>query len=772
MSLSFLKPYFKFVRTESARFQKDKAVMQMNIFRVIHIAAILATAIAFISEYFFYINIISTTSLNQFTWLYVFYTLFLVFLFIQYNQMLQVYEKKETISITKSNVLLYLSVYIPTTLVFVVTFISRTFGEDLVLLGAPLCIFMVVIMLTNFQRLIYFFYTLALYISLASLTYGNEPVFSSSIIKAGLVNILFYLSGAITYTWYKNMKEQTYSLEKTTISQRKTLEYLVNELQTNDFEIESANLESINHAIFKLLNEFSNSKSQVESALAKAKEASDAKESFLASMSHEIRTPLNTITGLTRELLKDKLNPRQTKYTKRVHQASRYLNSIVNNILDLSKIEANELTIDQIDFSLESMIGNVTSMLTSRAEDKGIQLNSEVAADLNQAYIGDPLRIKQVLINIISNAIKFTNDGSVSITTSLKKRNQDVDWVKFTIKDTGIGMETIFLHSIFKKFAQENNEIVQKYGGSGLGMTISKQLVDLMDGKISIDSKKGVGTSVQVVIPLKRGNFDKILPEIGIQKENTLAGKHILLAEDNKMNQLIVKNSLRDTGCSLHIAKNGRLCIEKFQKHPIDIILMDIQMPELNGIEATKHIRNELQSDVPIIALTANAFKQDIDLYLAVGMNDYVTKPYKEITFFNKLFKQLNIDYSNLKQDNSTMNSEPPNELLYDLNALEELSPNDPEFLSEMLQLIEENVQETIRIIQENVDHGSALEIRNTVHKIKPSLKTLNVYKIEDQIATINAYQEGDDSLELFNQSKQILPILKQLLDELQKNKV
>ena len=379
----------------------------------------------------------------------------------------------------------------------------------------------------------------------------------------------------------------------------------------------------------------------LENARDKAQEASKTKEMFLANMSHEIRTPLNVILGMTRLIMKEDLNDRLSEYVKHSQYAANHLLSIINDILDLSKIEFGEMNLQLNQFNLYTLSNAIESIFTPNAEEKGLMFKYHISNEISECLIGDDVRIRQVLINLIGNSIKFTDAGYVSLNVMLKEDLDESQRISFEIKDTGIGMSEEFMNQIFDKFSQEANQANRKYAGTGLGMTICRDLLTLMDSELQIHSEKEIGTIISFEIlfskskiensPLKRIDFELI----------DLTGVKVLLVEDNKINRLIAGKALEMLGTTYVEAINGIEAIEILKNESFDLILMDIQMPEMDGVEATKWIRNQMNISTPIVALTANVFRQDIDSYLEIGMNDYIIKPFDEEDFLKKISENV-----------------------------------------------------------------------------------------------------------------------------------
>ncbi len=362
---------------------------------------------------------------------------------------------------------------------------------------------------------------------------------------------------------------------------------------------------------------------QLELAKQKAELATKTKSEFLANMSHEIRTPMSGIIGMTHLALESKLDSKQEKYLKTINNSANSLLNIINDILDFSKIEAGKLTIDKTDFRLDEVLKNVSNLVDFKAKEKGIDFDIEYKDNLPLNLHGDSLRVSQVLINLINNAIKFTSRGYVKIIIE----NSDDDFI-FKICDSGIGMNELQQKNLFQAFSQADCSTTRKYGGTGLGLSISKQLIELMDGDIWCTSQENKGSIFSFKLTLHKAKA-KIKP-IKQEKQNiqTLYGSQILLVEDNRVNQVIIKGLLKDSGINIDIASNGQEAVDMFAHNPrkYELILMDIQMPILDGYEATKLIKKENKS-IPIIALTASAMKEDIEKTKLAGMQEHLNKP-------------------------------------------------------------------------------------------------------------------------------------------------
>jgi len=439
-----------------------------------------------------------------------------------------------------------------------------------------------------------------------------------------LASMTGFLLGAIILAAYRINKSTTDALRLS----------LKNEDLIKNTRRAAKDLENLNRSLTSEIEYVKNIEEELKKARDDAERMSRTKGEFLANMSHEIRTPMNGVIG-TLQLLEDtKLNETQREYVEIAYKSADSLMSILNDILDLSKIEAGQLEFEAIPFDLREVVNDVVVLHSLKAEQMGIYLNSNVDEAVPRNVIGDPTRMRQVMVNLISNAIKFTSEGGVSVHIKLKLKDEKDALIRVEVMDTGIGIPKSKHQKLFVAFSQADGSTTRKYGGSGLGLTIVRQLVEMMKGNLGVDSEVGKGSKFWFVIPLGIARDDEIseMPAI-VAKPVVLTGK-VLLVEDNPINQMVAKKMLEKTGLVSVLAENGKEALERLEQEEFDAVLMDCQMPEMDGFEATRLWREQEQmlsnGRLPIIAMTANVMQGDRERCLASGMDDYLGKPVRQ----------------------------------------------------------------------------------------------------------------------------------------------
>jgi signal transduction histidine kinase/CheY-like chemotaxis protein len=476
-------------------------------------------------------------------------------------------------------------------------------------------------------------------------------------------------------------------------------------------------------------------------------EASDkAKEEFIANMSHEIRTPLHAITGLSKILTKSHLSAEDLKLVSHIAQSGDHLHSLINNVLDFTKITAGEFKLNISTFSFRHVVKQLQSILFSIAEEKGLKLEFEISQNIHELLIGDETRLRQALLNLLSNSLKFSEKGTVSLSAKTIEDSEKSQLLEIIVSDTGIGMSEEFIGKIFDKFSQEDSSLGRKYGGTGLGMAITKGLVDLMQGSITVDSKKEIGTTFTIRIPFEK-NLQKInkgaRDKTAKDKLNNLK---ILVVEDNDINLLVANTLLAFYGITVYEAKNGKEAIEHPNLRDVDLILMDLQMPVMDGFAATIYLRKNLKLETPIVALTANALKTEIERCFELGMNDYVLKPYNEAQLMDAITKNLNLftEFSAVEKPEDKASDE-----LYNLDLLKKLSAGSDEFIVKIIGMFLDQIPDSVSQLKAAFEAGDYETTKSIAHKIKATYIQFGIKILEQDIFLLNYFEvNSDDDIE------------------------
>ncbi|MGZ3883850.1 MAG: ATP-binding protein [Bacteroidia bacterium] len=408
-------------------------------------------------------------------------------------------------------------------------------------------------------------------------------------------------------------------------------------------------------AVYILLQSFRQQKlleEQLKISRKKTEESVIIKDRFMANMSHEIRTPLNAIIGFSNRLQKTALNSEQKEFVNALQHSGDALMRIIDDVLDFSGIENGIIRIDPVEFGIRDSLNTLQTMFLGKAREKNNSLTLHIADQLPASVIGDSTRLNQVLINIIGNAVKFTRDGTIHVSADVVKDEKDIISVAFSVKDSGIGIPEQHLDKIFERFRQEKSDSSRTHGGMGLGLALSKRLIELQNGSIRVESNEGKGTEFIITLPYKKAK--PLNPVVKEDEEDVPAHirskTRILIVEDNLLNQKLAGFLLKDWGFGYDIAPNGLIALEKMKASKFDLILMDIQMPEMNGYEATQSIRKEIDASIPILAMTAHALPGEKEKCLKYGMNDYIAKPVREAELLSLIKKHLRLNVLSQKE--------------------------------------------------------------------------------------------------------------------------
>jgi PAS domain S-box-containing protein len=505
-------------------------------------------------------------------------------------------------------------------------------------------------------------------------------------------------------------------------------------------------------------------------------EAARAKEVFLANMSHEIRTPMNGVLGIAGLLAKTKLNEQQQNYLRLIQDSANNLLLLVNDVLDLEKIILGKLQFEHVVFSLTDRIELCLQSFIYKAEEKGIGLVYENLLGGELVILGDPYRLSQVLNNLINNAIKFTEEGTVTIETRLMQKSSNEVRIAFSVRDTGIGITESQLGLIFEPFMQAHVAITRTHGGTGLGLSICRELITMMGGELKVESEAGKGSSFNFELPFaissSKLNQSTVAQDLNYQ---SLGNRYVLVAEDVELNQYLVRHIMESWGFRVDVVNNGREAVDRIQENNYDLVLMDIQMPEMDGMEATRAIRqlsDPVKAAIPIVALTANALKGDSEKYLAAGMNDFLPKPFNE----QKLFLVISNNLKTSAKEAIPMNeSNTPvtgsQEKLYDLSMVQTIAGGDTSFVKRMVQLFIETVPPSMADIQKETEQQNWLNVSKLAHKMKATIDSMGITKIKDVVRTIEANgKKGEELDKIPAQVQEVVSVLEACMGQLRKD--
>jgi signal transduction histidine kinase/DNA-binding response OmpR family regulator len=487
-------------------------------------------------------------------------------------------------------------------------------------------------------------------------------------------------------------------------------------------ELHDGDLKSISSQLNRAIAERKNMEKDLIAARETAEQSLATRQLFLANISHEVRTPLNAILGMSAILESSPMNEEQLEFIAAIRSSSEGLLVIINDILDMTKMESGRFGLETIVFDLHQIVKLLIRSQSVRANQKNIELLLDFDKRIQPQLMGDPTRLNQIISNLISNAIKFTNQGHVKLSIQIKDQSSDTQTIRFEVEDTGIGIEENKIQLIFEEFTQEDETITRRYGGTGLGLAISKNLIELMGGTIQVSSIKDVGSIFRfdLAFPI---SFEEFKPKNSLQRDSNLRNARILIVEDNELNRFLAITLLKRWNAIPLVAIHGSDAVEILRKNSVDLILMDLQMPVEDGFLATDRIRLELNIHTPIIALTANALESERLLCLERGMNDYLSKPYLPEDLFNIIVNHL---------PPMEITSRPP--IALDLSKLSALYSGNEEHIRKTSSIFALQISREKEVLLSCLENKAFTEIKGLAHKMKPSFA---LYKIDPAVLCI-----------------------------------
>ena len=526
-------------------------------------------------------------------------------------------------------------------------------------------------------------------------------------------------------------------------------------------EINDDDILRIGEILTNTVNERKEFEKQIEESRQKAEESLETRKLFLANISHEIRTPISAISGMSGILADTEISETQKQYVKAIQSSSQSLMVIVNDILDMSKLESGKFSAEFIPFDLRAILDPLYTTYLLRTDEKGIAFSVDYPSDMPKWLFGDPTRLGQILNNLISNAIKFTDKGKVTLKITFDKKGKHNEFC-FSVTDTGIGIDQEKLKTIFEFFSQEDNTITRRFGGTGLGLAISKSISELLGGEIIVESEKNVGSTFKFCLTMPEAS-EQLKNETAIVRTD-LKGKNVLIVEDNELNRFLAVTILKKWNANIHIAENGEEAVKAVSSLDIDIVLMDIQMPVMDGVAAAIAIRSELKSNVPIIALTANALESEKEKCWQAGMNEYITKPY------NPEFLREKIIF--LTEHNSK--SEEPNSENISLDNLHSLMNGSKEQMIRMTQVFLDQIEKHFNELKFALNENDLDEITAVTHKLKSSFQLFGLNKtgillerIEQRAKTLNSHELNSELQIILNMQPRLTYLVKKELNQL-----
>jgi PAS domain S-box-containing protein len=480
---------------------------------------------------------------------------------------------------------------------------------------------------------------------------------------------------------------------------------------------------------------------KAEKATIVAEDAVKTKQQFLSNMSHEIRTPMNAIVGFTKVVLKTELTEKQKEYLTAIKNSGDALIVLINDILDLAKVDAGKMTFEQIPFKLSASLSSMLHLFETKILEKNLKLEKQYDQRIPEVLIGDPVRLHQIILNLVSNAVKFTSEGKITVSVKMLSEDDEKATIKFSVTDTGIGIKPEKINHIFDDFQQATSGTSRLYGGTGLGLAIVKNLVEPQGGTIQVESKTNEGSTFSFVLSFNKTNEkaeQELIPEMELEAE--FKDARILVVEDIALNQLLMKTLLEDFGFKMDVAGNGRIALEMLKDCDYDLILMDLQMPEMNGFDATKHIREVMNCNVPIIALTADVTTVDVEKCKAVGMNDYISKPIDDKLLYSKIIKflkQPGFKKAGIKIKEADLQTREIKCVSFDY--LKRITKNNTRMM-EMIGLYLDEIPQLVQTMKQAIEDKDWETLKISTHSLIPTFSTMGINpEFEDMAKAIQA---------------------------------
>ena len=516
-------------------------------------------------------------------------------------------------------------------------------------------------------------------------------------------------------------------------------------------------------------------KDKAETSTRVAESAVKAKQQFLSNMSHEIRTPMNAIIGFTKVLMKTEMTAKQKEYLTAIKLSGDALIVLINDILDLAKVDAGKMTFEKVPFKLSVSIAAMLHLFESKIWEKNLILIKEYDDRIPEVLLGDPVRLHQIILNLVSNAVKFTSKGKIIVSVRMLSETDENVQLQFSVTDTGIGIPATKIATVFENFQQASSGTSRLYGGTGLGLAIVKQLVEPQGGSISVISKVNEGSTFSFILDFQKTDAEAQIETVIEELDTDMKDIKVLVVEDIPLNQLLMKTLLDDFGFERDIASNGKIAIEKLQAKSFDIILMDLQMPEMNGFEATDYIRNKMHSNIPIIALTADVTTVDLAKCKTVGMTDYIAKPVDEKLLFSKIIglvkKPVQVINTKLEIELELIEIVDNKRIrCIDLKYLNTRTKSNPQLMMEMISLYLEQTPQLITSMNKGLADKDWALLQASVHKMIPSFSIMGISSdFEVMAKKVQEYASTLQQLDLMQDLvSQLGDVCRQACDELE----